>query len=86
MDTGLENAEMKTCYLCKGPVEPGEIDYMANRAGSYTLVKGLTVEQCSQCGEVYLDGAASKRIDAALAAAATTHEHLDVPVVQCRPA
>lgn len=72
---------MKTCYLCKGPIEHTRIDYMANNGGRYALVKDLSVEQCGQCGEVYLDAAASERIDEAMSKADTTREHLNVPVV-----
>jgi len=72
---------MTTCYFCKGRIEPARIDYMYNAAGRYALVRGLPVERCAQCGEVYLDDAASRRIDAALANAGAVREHLDVPVV-----
>jgi len=75
---------VKTCFLCRGAVEVGRVDYMANRAGRYALVKNLPVERCVQCGEVYLDADASRQVDAALANAATAEERLDVPVVYCR--
>ena len=74
---------MKTCYFCRGPVKHTRIDHMAKNAGRYALVKDLPVEQCGQCGEVYLDAAASKSIDEAVAKAASTREHLNVPVVCC---
>ena len=74
---------MNTCYFCKGPVEPGRIDYMASRAGRYALVKDLRVELCGQCGEAYLDDEASRQIDGLLATAASSGEHVDVPVVYC---
>jgi len=80
----LENATVKTCYFCKGHVQPGRVDYMAQKAGRYVLVKDLPVELCTQCGEAYLDGAASRRIDQALADADAADEHLDVAVVHCQ--
>ncbi len=72
---------MKTCYFCQGPIRAAQVDHMAQGNAGYTLVKNLSVEQCGQCGEVYLDEAASKRIDEAVSEAATSREHLRVPVV-----
>lgn len=74
---------MNTCYFCKGPIKHGRIDYMAKKAGLFALVKNLPVESCSQCGEIYLDDAASRQIDELLANPASADEHLDIPVVQC---
>lgn len=74
---------MNTCYFCKGPVKPGRTDYMANKAGRYALVRNLPVDLCIQCGEVYLDDAASRQIDAMVSRASTAGEHLDIPVVYC---
>ncbi len=74
---------MKTCFFCRGTVESGQIDYMAKRSGSYTLVKNLSAEVCGQCGEVYIDAAASRQIDKAISKAGSSDEHLDVPVVKC---
>jgi len=71
---------MTTCYFCKGLVRPGRVDYMAHRNEQYVLVKGLPVELCSQCGEVYLDDAASRQIDLALSGTSTAEEHLEIPV------
>jgi len=75
---------MRTCYLCKGQVRSRNIDYMARKRDRYVLVKDLPVEQCEQCGEVYLDERASQRIDTAIAEAGEADEHLEVPVVHCR--
>ena len=74
---------MKTCYFCKGPVEPAHIEYMASRAGHYILVKDLPVELCRQCGEVYLDDTASRQIDEAVSDVAKAEQHLNIPVVHC---
>ena len=70
---------MKTCYFCRGPVESGRIDYMAKHPAGYTLVRELPVEVCTQCGEAYLDGESSGRIDRALRDARTAEEHLRRP-------
>ncbi len=75
---------MNTCYVCKGPIETAHVDHMVNRSGKFTLVKDLPVERCTQCGEIYLDDQASRKVDDALSKAALSHEHLDVPVVRCR--
>lgn len=75
---------MNTCYFCKGPIEETRIDHMAQRRGQYVLVRDLMVERCTQCGEVYLDAAACRRVDAALSAAGGAAECLTVPIVQAR--
>ena len=74
---------MKTCYFCKGPVAPARVDYMAQAHNQYVMVQRLAVERCVQCGEIYLDVAASREIDKALARAASPDSHLDIPVVVC---
>lgn len=84
MDRRLETQTMKTCYVCKGPVERVRIEYMARRAGQYTLIRDLPVERCAQCGEVYLDDAASREIDNVLSRAACADASIEVPVVYCR--
>ena len=84
MDPRLENKKMKTCYFCKGPVKPGRTDYMACKAGRYALVKNLSVELCVQCGEAYLDDAASRQIDEIVSRATAADEHLNIPVVRCQ--
>ncbi len=56
---------------------------MAKRSGNYTLVKSLSAEVCSQCGEVYIDADASRQIDDAISMAGSSDEHLEVPVVKC---
>ena len=72
---------MKTCYLCRGPVKKRTMEYMAHRHGEYVLVRNLAVEACEQCGEVYLDPSASRRIDEAFARKASAQQRLEVPVV-----
>ena len=72
---------MKTCYFCRGPVEPGVVDHMAHRGSKYVLIRGLKAEVCGQCGEVYLDLAASRCVDAALVAMDRAEERMTVPVV-----
>ena len=74
---------MKTCYFCKGPVSRKTIDYMAQHGNDYTLVKNLPANVCEQCGEVYLDAAASHCVDKALLEASKAKEHLHIPVVSC---
>jgi YgiT-type zinc finger domain-containing protein len=74
---------MKECYFCKGEVKPSQMDYMAQRAGNYVLVRGLAVKRCTQCGEVYLDDHANRVIDSALnEPTALAASHIDVPVVE----
>lgn len=82
MGVGLEDTEMKTCYICKGQVVPKRIEHMARRENLYVLVRELPAEVCTQCGEVYLDDAASREIDAALDRGSDAPEHLDVPIVR----
>lgn len=74
---------MKTCYLCKGRITKKAIDYMARQGNDYTLVKNLPADICEQCGEVYLDLAASRRVDEALTRSREAQEHLSIPVVSC---
>lgn len=74
---------MTTCYFCHGLVEPAKVDYMAKRQGSYTLVKNLPVTKCTQCGEVYLDTAASTCVDEAIGKSRFAQERITVPVVHC---
>ena len=74
---------MTTCYFCKGLVGPARVDYMAQAHDQYVMVRRLAVEQCAQCGEIYLSVDASREIDKALARAASPDGHLDVPVVLC---
>ncbi len=64
-------------------VASGQVDYMAKRTGGYSLVRNLSAEVCSQCGEVYIDAAVSRQIDDAISKAGSSDEHLDVPVVKC---
>lgn len=75
---------MSTCYFCKGNVVRARIDYMAQSKGDYVLIRNLPVEQCTQCGEVFLDVPASRQIDAALADAAGADERVEIPVVNIR--
>jgi YgiT-type zinc finger domain-containing protein len=72
---------MKTCYFCKGRVTPRIIEYMAHRRGEYMLVRNLPVEACEQCGEVYLDPSASRRVDEAFSRKANAQQRLQVPVI-----
>ena len=73
---------MKKCYFCRGTIERARIEYMARSEGGYVLVRDLPVERCTQCGEVYLDEAASKEVDTALSNAGQAAERLEVPVVR----
>ena len=76
---------MNECFFCKGEVKPVQMDYMAQSAGRYVLLRGLDVERCTQCGEVYLDDHANRVIDEALnAPALIAVAHIDVPVVEAR--
>lgn len=72
---------MKTCYFCKGRVTPRIIEYMAHRSGEYVLVRNLPVEACEQCGEVYLDPSASRRVDEAFSRKGKAQQRLQVPVI-----
>ena len=74
---------MKICYFCKGHVTSKSINYMARQGDDYTLVKNLPAEMCEQCGEVYLDLSASRRVDEALSHSRDAREHLSIPVVSC---
>jgi len=71
---------MKTCFFCKGTVARRPVDYMAQRQGSFLLVRSLRADVCQQCGEIYLDADASRQIDTAFAHKEKAEQHLDVPV------
>ena len=74
---------MTSCYFCKGPVAPARVDYMAQAHNQYVMVRRLAVEQCGQCGEIYLGVTASREIDKAISRAGSPDAHLDVPVILC---
>lgn len=73
---------MKTCYFCKGPVVRQRIDYMTKSPEGYTLVKDLDAEVCTQCGEIFLDVAASESIDRAIESRGESNERLEVAVIR----
>jgi len=73
----MKHQKMDTCFQCKGTVNAWRIDYMAHRNETYLLVKDLPVEACSQCGEIYLDAEASRRVDIAWSEASNTSERLN---------
>ncbi|MBI3119404.1 MAG: YgiT-type zinc finger protein [Candidatus Hydrogenedentes bacterium] len=56
---------LKTCHLCQSFVQPVAMDYIVRGATRHVMVKNLAVERCTQCREVYFDGAASRAVDRA---------------------
>ena len=57
---------------------------MAQRQGSFLLVRSLRADVCQQCGEIYLDADASRQIDTAFAHKEKAEQHPDVPVFICK--
>ncbi len=82
----MEEPNVKTCFLCIGPVELAVIDHMVQSNDGYALLKNVAVEKCVQCGEVYFDEAASIEVDHALERARGATEYVEVPVVYATPA
>ena len=54
---------MKTCYFCKAPLRRRRIEHMHQWGGKRHLIKNVSAEVCSQCGEVFLSPATLKEID-----------------------
>jgi YgiT-type zinc finger domain-containing protein len=77
----IEDAKMKTCFFCRGPVVTKAVDYMARHGEKYILIKNLPARVCDQCGEVYLDADSSRRVDKALRQTSKAKDHLQIPVI-----
>lgn len=52
-----------TCFLCKGDLEKSTTTYMTDYNGCYIIIKNVPCTKCSQCGEVYLNGATIQKIE-----------------------
>ena len=49
--------------MCKGDLKSSTTTYMADYQGSYIIIKNVPCEQCTQCGEVYLNGVTLQKIE-----------------------
>ena len=53
----------KMCFMCKGDLKESTTTYMTDFNGSYIIIKNVPCTQCTQCGEVYLNGATLMKIE-----------------------
>lgn len=72
---------MNTCYFCKGDVEQTTVNHMVSHGDRHVLIKGLQVEKCRQCGELFFDLDASRAVERAIKGDSATVDVIQVPVV-----
>ena len=63
LKTRLGKEQMKMCFMCKGDLKESTTTYMTDFNGSYIIIKNVPCTQCTQCGEVYLNGATLMKIE-----------------------
>ena len=54
---------MKQCFFCKGNMEEGFTNYMADVDGHFIIIKNVPCHKCTQCGEVSYTGTTLNKID-----------------------
>ena len=54
---------MRKCFFCKGSMENGFTNYMADLNGHFIIIKNVPCHKCTQCGEVSFSGETAARID-----------------------
>ena len=47
---------MNRCFYCKGVMENGFSNYMADIEGHFVIIKNIPCHKCRQCGEVSYSG------------------------------
>ncbi len=55
---------MEKCFFCKGNIENGFSNYMADIDGHFIIIKNVPCHKCSQCGEVSYSGQTVAKIEA----------------------
>lgn len=51
------------CFMCKGDLKEATTTYMTDYHGCYVIIKNVPCTQCTQCGEVYLNGVTLQNIE-----------------------
>ncbi len=51
------------CFMCKGDLQNATTTYMTDYNGCYVIIKNVPCTQCTQCGEVYLNGVTLQNIE-----------------------
>ena len=51
------------CFMCKGDLQNATTAYMTDYNGCYVIIKNVPCTQCTQCGEVYLNGVTLQNIE-----------------------
>lgn len=54
---------MKTCYFCKGKVEPRLVEFDGRWKEHRVIVRDVPAEVCTQCGEQYFTPEVSRRLE-----------------------
>jgi YgiT-type zinc finger domain-containing protein len=71
---------MKTCYFCKGKINPQKIQHIHQWQGKIYLFKNVKAEVCDQCGEVFLLPESLRYIDERLRMPEKAEKEIKVPV------
>jgi len=71
---------MDRCYFCRGKVTAKRIEHLHRWGDVLLLVKGLPVEACEECKEVYLTPESLKLLDHLTTKRQAPTEFLQVPV------
>ncbi len=75
---------MKTCYWCKGPLKRQRIEHMHEWAGQRFLIRNVSAEVCTQCGEAFLSPSTLKAIDRVVAEG-RPRQSVSIPVFELKP-
>ena len=51
------------CFMCKGDLQNATTTYMTDYNGCYVIINNVPCTQCTQCGEVYLNGVTLQNIE-----------------------
>lgn len=55
---------MKTCFLCKGDMKEGKTIHVVElENGCIIVVKNVPCLKCAQCGETWLSGSVTQRLE-----------------------
>jgi len=68
-----------TCVICKrGETQPGRVTVTLERGGLTLVVKSVPAQVCANCGEEYVDEAATSRLVGMAGDAARAGVQVDV--------
>lgn len=52
-----------TCIFCNGKTEEGLVTHMIDIQGHITIVRGMPVDICTQCGEYFIDDETMEKLE-----------------------